>query len=314
MTLVQAIILSILQGASELFPVSSLGHAIVLPVLLGWKNFDATPTGPFLPFLVVLHLGTALALIVFYWSEWKSIVGSFFRQFSRKRGEPRSLDAHIANLLLIGTIPAALIAFVLEKKLRTLFSSPRDAAILLIVNGIIMIGGEMVRRAADGGSSESRRRETVATSATDEPEASSRAGSRRRKRLSLDRVGWESAFLIGVAQASALLPGISRSGVTITGGLLARLRHADAARFAFLLATPIILLAGIAEVPKLAHHHGSVPHIGEYSAIGFVLSGLTAYASVKFLTRYFETNRLSPFGYYCIALGAIVLAVMHTHP
>ncbi len=291
MTLIQALILSVLQGASELFPVSSLGHAIVVPTLLSWTNAPQIldPEGPFLPFLVTLHLGTALALLIFYWKTWQRVIGAFFGQFSAK-GE-KSDDAKVANLLVAGTIPAGILGFVLEHKLRILFSSAKFAAVFLIINGIIMIAGEFLRRGA----------------------AKKEEGNDAGGRKPLPEIGFGSAIAIGCAQALALIPGISRSGVTITGGLLAKLKHEDAANFSFLLATPIILAAGIKEVPKLRHHAAGAPHMGEYSAIGFVVSGIVAYISVKFLTKYFETNRLDPFGYYCILLGAVVLAMLKFH-
>jgi undecaprenyl-diphosphatase len=285
MTWFQVLFLSVLQGASELFPVSSLGHAVVVPALLGWTNLSDVfdPAGPFLPFLVMLHLGTATALLIFYWKDWQGIISAFFGQFGTKA---KSVNATIANLLLAGTIPTAILGFVFEKKLRNLFASPKYVAILLIVNGVMMIVGEMLRQSsvkkdADAKSSESK---------------------------TIDQLSTGQAIGIGIAQSFALLPGISRSGATITGGLLAKLGHESAARFSFLLATPIILAAGILEAPKLRHNQaGHIPHIMEYSAVGFVVAGITAYLSVKFLTKYFETNRLDPFGYYCIILGAVTL-------
>jgi undecaprenyl-diphosphatase len=284
MTLIQALILSVLQGASELFPVSSLGHAVIIPALLRWSNAKEIldSNGPFLPFIVTLHLGTALALLIFYWKDWQKLVTAFFAQYTAK-GASRA-DANLVNLLVVGTLPAAALAFLFEKKLRLLFGSPKFAAIFLIVNGFLMIGGELLRRKA----------------AKEGPTPD---------RIKLAQLGIPKALAIGTAQALALLPGISRSGATITGGLLSRLGHEDAARFSFLLATPIIFAAGIKEVPKLAHL-GEDSNMLMYSVIGFFVSGITAYLSVKFLTKYFETNRLDPFGYYCIALGVLTLAVI----
>jgi undecaprenyl-diphosphatase len=296
MTLIQALILSILQGASELFPVSSLGHAVIIPTLLRWPNAAQVvdPNGPFLPFIVTLHLGTALALLIFYWKEWKRLLIALAEQFT-PRGA-REKDAKMVNLLVVGTIPTAVIGLALEHKLRILFASAKFAAIFLIINGLIMIGGEMLRRRAVEQAREDEVDETPAA---------------KPARIRTGQLTYIQALAIGAAQSLALLPGISRSGVTITGGLLARLGHEDAANFSFMLATPIILAAGIKEVPKLRHADPSQPHMMLYSAIGFVVSGITAYLSVKFLTKYFETNRLDPFGYYCIVLGVVTLAIAH---
>ncbi len=295
MTLIQALILSVLQGASELFPVSSLGHAVIVPALLHWRNAPEilNPEGPFLPFLVTLHLGTALALLIYYWSDWRRIITAFFEQFTKRGGITR--DAQLANLVIAGTIPTALIAFVLEKKLRLLFASPKFAAIFLIVNGALMLGGELLRRRSSAGTKafDTRHAESAATHTT------------------IARLDLKQAVGIGLAQSLALIPGISRSGATITAGLSLGLSHEDALRFSFLLATPIILLAGLHEVPKLRHlHQAAGGHMGLYSVIGFFVSGVTAWLSVKFLERYFKTNRLDPFAYYCIALGLVTLGVI----
>lgn len=284
--------MSILQGASELFPVSSLGHTIVLPTLLGWKNIDLSSDSPFLPFVVTLHLGTALALILFYWREWARLVVAFFRSLM---GGKEDADAKIAWLLLAGTIPCGLLGFLFEHQLRQIFGSPMNAAIFLIINGVLMIAGERIRRGAE-------------VSPAKEEELKS-TGQRKR----LDQLTFPQAIGVGLAESLALFPGISRSGATIVAGLLARLTHEDAFRYANLLATPIILAAGVLEVPKLGQGSAHMPHMIEYGAIGFVLAGITAWLSVKFLTKYFETKRLDPFGYYCILLGAATLAVLYFH-
>jgi undecaprenyl-diphosphatase len=290
-TLLQAIILSLLQGASELFPVSSLGHTIVLPTLLGW-HIDLSSDGPFLPFVVTLHLGTALALILFYWRDWRKLIVAFFKSLA---GGKEDADAKIAWLLLIGTIPCAALGFIFEKPLRHLFGSPLNAAIFLLINGVLMIAGEHVRRGADIAPAKEEEQKTT--------------GARKP----LDELAWWQALGVGFAESLALFPGISRSGATIVAGLLCRLTHEDAFRYANLLATPIILAAGILEVPQLGQGAIRTPNIGLYAAMGFVLAGITAWLSVKFLTKYFETKRLDPFGYYCILLGAVTLAVLHFH-
>jgi undecaprenyl-diphosphatase len=293
MALWQALVLSVLQGASELFPVSSLGHAVIVPALLHWKNAAEIldSNGPFLPFLVTLHLGTALALLIFYWKEWKRLIAAFFQQFSAKGAIAK--DAYLINLVLLGTIPTGLIGFVAEKRLRGLFSSPLVAGAFLIVNGVMMIVAERMRRRAEDEEIE------IYGEVTDHKPMAD--------------LTWVNALWIGLMQSLALLPGMSRSGATITGGLIAKMNHEDAAKFSFLLATPIILAAGLKEVPKLVHPANPMPHMLAISLIGFVVAGVTAYLSVRFLTRFFQTKRMDIFGYYCIALGAVTFAAMAIH-
>lgn len=286
MTLVQALFIGLLQGASELFPVSSLGHAVLIPSLLHWSFKQSDPS--FLPFLVLLHLGTAGALLILYRDQWIAIVRGFFT--AAFRGQIRSDSERLAMLLLVGTIPAAVLGVFLENRIKALFASPYEAAAFLIVNGLLMLGFEVMRRRAE-------RRIAVEGA----------AGEQREERFaSAERISFRAAAIVGACQALAFLPGISRSGVTIGGGLLAGLRHEEAARFSFLLATPVILGAGVVEVPQL--FSAGVP-IGEYVA-GAVLAGAAAYASARFLLRYFRSGRLDPYGWYCIAAGLVSLALL----
>ena len=273
--------MGLLQGASELFPVSSLGHAVLVPSLLHWSFKQSDPS--FVPFLVLLHLGTASALLVLYRDQWVTIVRGFFT--AAVAGRIRSDSERLAMLLLVGTIPAAVLGVFLENRIKALFASPYVAAGFLIVNGGLMLGFEALRR----------RRERGATRQEQE------AGFGQAERIS-----FVAAAIVGACQALAFIPGISRSGVTIGGGLLAGLRHQEAARFSFLLATPTILGAGILEVPQLLAR--GVP-IGEYIAAA-VLSGIAAYASARFLLRYFRSGRLDPYGWYCIAAGIVSLALL----
>jgi len=279
--------MGLLQGATELFPVSSLGHAVLIPSLLRWSFKQSDPS--FLPFLVLLHLGTAAALLVLYRQEWLAIIKGFFT--AAIRGQIETDTERLAMLLLVGTIPAAVLGVFLQTKIKNLFASPSEAAVFLVVNGVLMIGFELLRRRAE-------RRAVVS------------AGSRAQQEeqfAQAERISFRAAAVVGACQALAFLPGISRSGVTIGGGLLAGLRHQEAARFSFLLATPVILGAGIVEVPQL--FASGVP-IAEYLA-GAVLSGIAAYASARFLLRYFRSGRLDPYGVYCIAAGLVSLALLH---
>jgi undecaprenyl-diphosphatase len=280
-TLAQALFMGLLQGASELFPVSSLGHAVIVPSLLHWSFKQSDPS--FVPFLVLLHLGTATALLVLYRDQWVVIIRGFFT--AAIRGQIRNDAERLAMLLLVGTIPAAILGVFLEHRIKSLFASPYVAAGFLVVNGFLMLGFEFTRRRAERGVSREEQESHFAQA---------------------ERISFVAAAIVGACQALAFLPGISRSGVTIGGGLLAGLRHQEAARFSFLLATPVILGAGIVEVPGL--FKSGVP-IGEYIAAA-VLSGIAAYASARFLLRYFRSGRLDPYGIYCIAAGLVSLALL----
>jgi undecaprenyl-diphosphatase len=283
--------MGLLQGASELFPVSSLGHAVIVPSLLHWSFKQSDPS--FVPFLVLLHLGTATALLILYRHEWVAIIRAFFTAaFS---GQIRTDTERLSMLLLVGTIPAAILGVFLESRIKSLFASPYLAAGFLVVNGVMLLAFELFRRRAE--------RAALATSGG--PATSGRIETEEQF-AQAERISFRAAALVGACQALAFFPGISRSGVTIGGGLLAGLRHQEAARFSFLLATPVILGAGILEVPQLIS--SGVP-IGEYLAAA-VLSAIAAYGSARFLLRYFRSGRLDPYGWYCIAAGLISLALL----
>ncbi len=282
--------MGLLQGATELFPVSSLGHSVIIPSLLHWRFKQSDPT--FVPFLVLLHLGTAGALLVLYRDQWVAIIRGFFT--AALRGRITTEPERLAMLLLTGTIPAGILGVYFETRIKSLFASPYVAAAFLVVNGILLIGFELLRRRAE-------QRAAVHSKTRAEQEQSF---------AEAERISFRAAAIIGACQALAFLPGISRSGVTIGGGLLAGLRHEEAARFSFLLATPVILAAGLVEVPQL--FASGVP-VGEYLAAA-VLSGVAAYASARFLLRYFRSGRLDPYGFYCIAAGLVSLALLHFGP
>ena len=273
--------MGLLQGASELFPVSSLGHAVIVPTLLRWSFKQSDPS--FVPFLVLLHLGTATALLILYRDQWVAIIRGFFT--AAFRGEMRNDNERLAMLLLTGTIPAAVLGVLLESRIKSLFASPYVAAAFLIVNGVLMLAFELLRRRSERGATRAEQEEQFARA---------------------EGISFRAAAIVGACQALAFIPGISRSGVTIGGGLVAGLRHQEAARFSFLLATPTILGAGILEVPQLFER--GVP-VGEY-AIAAVLSGIAAYASARFLLRYFRSGRLDPYGWYCIGAGVVSLALL----
>jgi undecaprenyl-diphosphatase len=282
MSLWQALFLGFLQGATELFPVSSLGHAVLLPRLLGWSFNQSDPS--FVPYVVLLHLGTAGALLAVFWEDWVRIVQAFVRAVYKGRiGEDP--NERLAMLLFVGTMPAGLFGAFFESELKKLFATPRVAAAFLVVNAGIMGTGELLRRRAE------RRR--LQRAPTDPEKAFADEAD----------LGFVPALVVGASQALALFPGISRSGTTITAGLLAGLKHESAARFSFLLATPIILAAGVLEVPRL--FQAGTP-IGMYLA-GAALAAVTAYLSTRFLLRYFRSGRLDPFAIYCLVLGLVGL-------
>jgi undecaprenyl-diphosphatase len=277
----QALILGALQGLSEPFPISSLGHAVLLPKLLGWdihQNDDY-----FLTFLVATHCATALVLFLFFLDDWKRIWFGFVRSVKGK-ATPRDLDARLAWVIIIGTIPAGILGIALEHKLRALFASPTSAAIFLTINGVLLLAVERFRRRpARPGDGEGDGDERIA------------------------KLGFRQALGIGAAQALALIPGISRSGVTMGGGLLAGLSNEDAARYAFLLATPVIGAAGVLKLPELFGSAGD--GVRGQALVGAIAAAITTWAAVKFLLRYFETSRLTPFGYYCVGAGIFCLIV-----
>jgi undecaprenyl-diphosphatase len=277
----QALILGALQGISEPFPISSLGHAVLLPKLLGWdihQNDDY-----FLTFLVATHCATALVLFLFFLDDWKRIWFGFVRSV-KGQATPRDLDARLAWVIIVGTIPAGILGVALEHKLRTLFASPTSAAIFLTVNGALLLAVERFRRRPPRpGDGEGDGDERIAT------------------------MGFRQALGIGAAQALALIPGISRSGVTMGGGLLTGLSNEDAARYAFLLATPVIGAAGLLKLPELFGSAGD--GVRGQALVGAIAAAITTYAAVKFLLKYFETSRLTPFGYYCMAAGIFCLIV-----
>jgi len=277
----QAIVLGALQGIAEPFPISSLGHAVIVPSLLGWnihQNDDF-----FLSFLVATHCATALVLFLFFLEDWKRIFHGFIRSL-RGQATPRDSDARLAWVIIIGTIPAGILGLALEHKLRTLFASPTTAAIFLTINGVLLLAFERLRRRP--------------------PRPDDYEGDADPR---IARMSFKQAFAIGTAQAAALIPGISRSGVTMGGGLLVGLSNEDAARYAFLLATPIIGAAGVLKLPELLGSAGD--GVRGQALVGAIAAAVTTYFAVKFLLRFFETNRLSPFGFYCIAAGLFSLLV-----
>ena len=271
MTAIQAIVMAVLQGVTELFPISSLGHAVILPRLLNWGVDLRAPD--WLAYLVVMHLGTAIALLIYFWRDWFNFALSLLGL----SGARSAADRRVFFYVVLATIPAVLVGSVFRKIIGDAFATPTIAAVFLIVNGLVLyfgdrIGGELIGK--------------------------------------LDQLNWKGALAVGVAQCFALIPGISRSGITIVAGVVAGLRHEELARFSFLMGTPIILAANVYEAPKLLKQGAT---LGPMAVLSGVVAGIVAYASIVFLMRYFHKNEfesLTPFAYYCAAAGAISLAVI----
>src|SRR5215831_12385720 len=317
LTYLEAAVVGLIQGVTELFPISSLGHNVLLPALVGgsWEaHLDvASPESPYLAFIVGLHVATALALLVYFWRDWVRIVGGFVSSLRERRVE--TADQRLAWMIVLATIPVGIVGLLAEHPFRVIFGKPIAAAVFLAVNGVILIAGERYRRRASLKADEvvSREAELVMAGRRAgpggpagpaharprlgvEPEQLARASDRR-----LSRVGFGKAIVVGSAQILALLAGISRDGVTMVAGMRRGLSREDAARFAFLLSTPVILAAGVLKIPDLFGPLGQ--GITGQILVGSALSFVGAYFSVRFLVRYLRTRTLTPFGIYCLIAG-----------
>jgi undecaprenyl-diphosphatase len=300
-TLLQVIGLALLQGFTELFPVSSLGHTVIIPGLFG--QHDLLQSDTFLPLVVMLHLGTATALLTFFWRDWVDLLRGGARVVIAGKltrdVDPDGMGRQLA-LVVVGTIPAGLLGVFLQKPLESLFSQPILASAFLVANGAVLLAAERLWQ--DRQKALIRQKHVpLSPDIVTTPRAQA-VLTAEKIGVSLDEMTFGQAALVGLAQSCALLPGISRSGSSMVGGMLCGLSHEAAARFSFLLATPIILGAGVLEVPKLfsGSRHTLLLALG-----GGVLAGLAAYLSVRFLMRYFETRRLDPFAYYCVGAGLL---------
>lgn len=326
MSYLQAIVIALVQGVTELFPVSSLGHSVIIPAWFGgsWNTLVTqsaqgnSGSSFYLAFIVALHVGTALALLWFFRADWVRIIGGFLRSVRRSIRERKlsvtGSDERLAWLIVVATIPVGLTGLALEHVFRTLFAKPAAASIFLFINGLILLWAERTRRRserADHGAARPEREMAIAGGA---PEVRTGPGLLTRGRseadiaaayasdVRLSRFPFRDSVLVGLLQVSALFPGISRDGVTMAGGMWRDLSREDAARFAFLLATPPILAAGVLKLPSLAGPAGA--HIHGQVVVGFIITGVTAYLSVRYLVRYFRTGRtLTPFAIYCLVAG-----------
>jgi undecaprenyl-diphosphatase len=284
----QAIVLGFLQGLTELFPISSLGHTVLFPTLFGWNalvDAQSAKESFWLAFVVMLHVGSALGLLAYFWRDWVEIVKAFFATLPKRRIE--TATERLAWLIVVASVPAGIIALALEHELRTLTAKPEVAAIFLMVNGLLLFAAERFRRRAEV------------------RELAIREGAKPDGARQLETLEYREALVIGLAQSTALVAGISRDGVTMGAGLARGLDHSDSARFAFLLATPIILAAGVFKLPDLTGHLGD--GIRGQALVACAVAAVTAVVTVRFLVGYFKTRTLVPFAVYCLLFGAAMV-------
>ena len=274
----QAVILGLVQGVAEPFPISSLGHGVILPRLAGWNIHQNDKF--FLTFLIATHLATAIVLLLFFLKDWVRIVKGLWRSLQMREIRQEDTDARLAWLLVAGTVPVGIIGLLLQDPIRKLFASAQLAAAFLIVNGIALLLFERLRRRP--------------------PRPGDYLGDTDAR---IAKLSWHQAISVGTSQAAALVPGISRSGFSMGGGLLVGLSNEDAARYGFLLATPVIFAAAALKLPELLGHEGN--GVRGPALVAGLCAAVTTFFAVRFLLRYFETKRLTPFGVYCIGLGAV---------
>ncbi len=299
----QAIVLGLLQGVTELFPISSLGHTVLFPTLFGWNGLvkvQSQSESFWVAFVVTLHVGSALGLLAYYWRDWVQIVRAFFRTLGTRRIE--TSNERLAWLIVAATIPAGVLALALQHPLQTLTAKPKVAAIFLMVNGLVLLAAERFRRRAEVRELAVREGAKLTDREID--------GISDRPARELDTLEYREAVVIGVAQSTALVAGISRDGVTMGAGLARGLDHSDSARFAFLLATPVILAAGLFKLPDLLGHQGD--GIRGQALVAMVAAGIAALVTVRFLVGYFKTRTLTPFAVYCLLFGLAMVIYTQT--
>jgi undecaprenyl-diphosphatase len=311
MTYAEAVVVGLVQGVTELFPVSSLGHNVLIPALIGgsWAQdlSVSKPESPYLAFIVGLHVATAAAMILYFWRDWVRLIGGFLSSLRDRR--IATADQRLAWMIILATIPVGIAGLALEHAFRVVFSKPIPTALFLALNGLILLGSERVRRrpqplaapTADPARPDGRQADLLA-----DPQAEPARDLEVARAVAADQrlaaMSYGKAVLIGTAQVAALLPGISRDGVVTVTGMLRGVSREDAVRYSFLLSAPVILAAGVLKIPDLTGPLGNGIH-GQV-VVGSLLSFVGAYLSVRFLTRYFAKERsLTPFGVYCLLAG-----------
>jgi undecaprenyl-diphosphatase len=293
-TYFQAIVLGVLQGITELFPISSLGHTVLYPSLFGWSNivaWQSQPESPWLAFIVMLHVGSAIGLLIYFWRTWVELIRAFFvslgRMFRLRRWSVETSSERLAWLIVIASIPVGIGGILLEHVARVATAKPEVAAVFLVINGLILLGAERLRRRAE-------------VRALARREGMKPDGGRE-----LETLEYREALVIGGSQTAALIAGISRDGIVMATGLLRGLDNEDAARFGFLLATPIILAAGVYKIPDLTGSLGN--GIRGPALVAAIAAAITAVFTVAFLMRYFKRGNLNPFGIYCVLFGIAMI-------
>jgi undecaprenyl-diphosphatase len=273
----QAFFLGVLQGATEFLPVSSSGHLVLVPWLLRWRS-------PGLVFDAVVHWGTAAAVIVYFRDDWVSLIRAAITSLLERGGSRTSSTEDQENgstgagqpllvwLIVVGTVPGVLAGYLLQDFFEHMFARPAAAAGFLLVTAGLLT-------------------------------ASERLGRRERD---IGELGWLDAVVVGLGQALAILPGISRSGATMAAGLARGVKREPAARFSFLLATPIILGAGLLKVAESVHMGGLISQ-GPALLVGFVTAALVGLGCIHFLLRYLQRRRLYVFALYCTVFGMFCL-------
>ena len=335
LTYAEAGVIGLLQGVTELFPISSLGHAVLVPAIIGgsWgQDLDVSKTeSPYLAFIVGLHVATATAMIIYFWRDWVRIIKGFFASLGHviapapgtRRFQPQDTNQMLAWMIILATIPVGLAGVVLEHDFRLYFSKPLLTATFLFINGFILLAGEQARRrhadmeaqeiAADLQAVSERQKAAVAAGTQGgggRHSSGQRAVKQQHANLAVEadqrivrRTGWRGSFLLGASQILALLPGISRDGTVMVAGMFRGLSRQDAARFSFLLSAPVILAAGVLKIPDLTGPLGA--GIRGPILFGSLMSGIAAFLALRFLVRYFSDPKrtLTPFAIYCLAAG-----------
>ena len=331
-TYLEAIVVGLIQGVTELFPISSLGHNVLLPALVGgqWaKDLSVSaPESPYLAFIVGMHVATAIAMITYYWRDWLLIIKGFFGSVAHvilpapgtRRWATQTAEQKLAWMIILATIPVGIAGLALEHDFRVYFSKPVPTALFLALNGVILLYGERLRRRRVGLQEQQMAEDRqiieggqLAAVGGPAGELAHSAGQRALKRREADlgvlsnrrlvRLGWLNAFGLGAAQILALLPGISRDGMVMVSGLFRGLTMQDAARFSFLLSAPVIFAAGVLKIPDLTGPLGN--GVRGQVLVGSIMSGVGAYLALRFFVRYISDPKrtLTPFAVYCLVFG-----------
>jgi len=272
----QALILGIVQGLTEFLPISSSAHLIIVPWLFGWQDQAINS----MQFDVSLHMGTLIAVLAYFWSDWRRLIAALFRSVG-ERGIGDDPERRLVWLIILGTVPAAIAGALLESSIEATFHDAQNLrtglliiAVMMIVMGLLLWFAEV----------------------------------RGSHRLNMTQIRLPHAIGVGLAQAFALIPGVSRSGSTITAGLFFGMKRETAARFSFLLSTPIVVAAGVKSLYGLREGIPADQQLG--FALGFLASGLTGFLCIHFLLRYLQNRSTAPFIWYRLVMGIGLIVLL----